>query len=339
MLVLSDLSAYRPSDKPLILGVGNFDGIHLGHQELIRHVLQQASLHQGMSGLLTFREHPHKVLYPQHQPRLLTAPGYKLFLFKQLGIEICFWLDFTEPFSQIRANEFIEDILCRQLKVREVCMGYNARFGFRREGDSSMMEVAAKHCGFEFEKIEPVEAGGKAVSSSRIRALILEGNLEEAALCLGRPFRMAGKVVAGDHRGKGLGFPTANIEFLPGLLPPTGVYPVRMRLLRYELKGAEASTFQCEGEGSSVWMDGILNLGYRPTFQAEHFESGREPIPEVHLLDFQGDLYGKTVEISFYPKIREERRFETPESLQAQIKQDVTKARSFLAKAGPEHGF
>ena len=228
------------------------------------------------------------------------------------------------------ARPFVEEILVNQLNVREVCMGYNAHFGYRREGDRAMMRRLAGEYGIKFEEIEPIRAGGDYVSSSRLRKLVQEGRLDEAALCLGHAFRMLGRVIPGAGRGAALGYPTANLETAHDIFPPRGVYPVLLRVIDYENKAARGnsdSLFTLRSKGE--WLCGVLNYGLRPTFKTAQPETDRS-IPEVHLLDFQGDLYGKRVEIEFYPRLREEKVFEGQEALKRQISKDIEESRRYL---------
>ncbi len=334
MRILTGPEAYQPAPgRPLVLGIGNFDGLHLGHQALLDHVLQQAAQEKGTAAVLTFQNHPQQVLHPESRPALLLSPLHRLLLFAERGLQLCFWLPFTEAFSKVRAREFVEKILVGQLAVREVVMGYNAFFGYRREGDSRLMAQLADEMGFRFRCIEPVQAGGDYVSSSRVRKLVAAGRMEEAAVCLGHAFRFLGRVYHGDGRGRSLGFPTANLEILQDIMPPPGVYPARARILDLEApRMGEAGDFRVLRR--TEWQSGILNFGYRPTFQGGESQA----LPELHLFDFDGDLYGRQVEVALGPRIREEKAFDSAETLKKQIAEDVKVCREKLAAGAFEPG-
>ncbi len=329
MFILSELEAFHPDpSKPLVLGIGNFDGLHLGHQALIQYVLEKARRFNGVSGLLTFQEHPQQILHPEAKPSLLLSAEYKLFLMKEFGLDYCFWLPFTAAFSQMEPETFVSQMLADRLHVKEVCLGYNAHFGHDRKGNAAMMKTLALLHGFEFEEIAPVKAGGDFVSSSRIRRLITEGNLEEAFLCLGRPFSGMAKVIAGAGRGKELGFPTANLEVLNETMPPEGVYPVEVRKLRIEkLALAKPGVTEMVVREKSLLLRGVLNYGRRPTFGQEGLQ---KPVAEAHLFDLSEDLYGKTLEVFFHPRLRAEMVFKDPSHLQEQIKKDAAAARKYF---------
>ncbi|MFZ5802936.1 MAG: bifunctional riboflavin kinase/FMN adenylyltransferase [Candidatus Omnitrophota bacterium] len=332
MRVLTALEPYHAEkERPLILGIGNFDGLHLGHQALIRHVVRQAEQLGGHAAILTFQKHPQTILHPASSLRLLISPLYKGFLFETSGIHTCFWLPFTEDFSKLTAGGFVGDLLVKKLRVREVCMGYNAHFGHGREGDAARMAREAERYGFAFEKVEPVSVAGDYVSSSRVRDQVVAGDLAGAQACLGRSFGLLGRVTTGDGRGAGIGYPTLNLETASGVYPPEGVYAVRTRFLAFE--GAEifesaacpeAGEFRVTEKGP--WLDGIMNFGRRPTFTPEE----TEPRVEVHLFDFKKDVYGQRAEVLIRGFIRRERRFQDAEELRTQIARDVLAAKQLL---------
>ncbi|HXV28310.1 MAG TPA: riboflavin biosynthesis protein RibF [bacterium] len=330
MLILSGLDVFHPDpSRPLILGIGNFDGLHLGHQALIQYVLEKTRRLQGVSGILTFREHPQQILHPESKPPLLMTSDYKLFLMKEFGIDYCFWIPFTETLSQMEPEVFVAKVLAEQLRVKEVCLGYNAHFGHRRKGDAAMMKMLAPRFGFAFEEIAPVKAAGDFVSSSRIRGLVRDGKLEEVFLCLGRPFSLMAKVVPGAGRGKGLGFPTANLEIRTETLPPLGVYPVELRILDLErIPFKEEHTEELIVRKKSPLIRGILNYGCRPTFETGG--EGTAPVAEIHLFDFDANLYGKTLEVFFHPRLRVETAFPDVAALQIQVQQDIIEAKKYF---------
>jgi len=329
MLVLSDLQGYRPDPlKPLVMAIGNFDGVHRGHGKLLDRVTGRAKALGGNAAAFTFRDHPQHILHPSSKPPLLTSVEHKLFLLEQAGLNLCFMLPFTPEFSHLEPEIFVQDLLVSRLGVRELYLGHNARFGRDRKGDASMMrELSLKH-GFVFGEIAQEEEGGRPVSSSRIRELIREGRLEEAETCLGRPFSVFGRVVRGDDRGSGIGFPTANFEIASEILPPFGVYPVRVREMTTSQVTSGVQGVRSLKVGPGGWQEGVLNYGYRPTFHL----ADQKAVPEVHLLDFDGNLYGKDFEIVFYPRIRGEIAFSDVEALKNQIETDIRRVRKVLAR-------
>ncbi|MBI3312668.1 MAG: bifunctional riboflavin kinase/FAD synthetase [Candidatus Omnitrophica bacterium] len=318
MLLITDFQDFIPNPrKPLVLGLGNFDGVHLGHQALIQRVIQKAKKIHGQAALFTFRNHPQSVLHPQKPLELLTTAEHKLFLFKHYGAPLCFWQTFNRRFSKIEAEDFVKKILFQKLKVSEICLGSSAHFGHNRKGNAAFMRLLSHRLGFKFEEIPPIQKGGDIVSSSRIRRLVKSGHLEEAKDCLGRPFSIFAKVIRGKGRGKKLGFPTANLETRNSVLPPGGVYPVKLRLIQRNQKPGK-------------WLSGVLNYGIRPTFKKDGFKR----VAEIFVLDFKGNLYGKTLEVVFYPKLRDEKRFAGPQVLKHQIGRDIAQAKKFFTKKG-----
>ncbi len=321
MRILSDFKFAPKNARPLVLALGNFDGVHLGHQSLLARVTESARSQNGIAAVMTFREHPQHVLHPTSKPPLLTSLEHKLFLLKENGVELCFLLAFTTEFSSMDPETFVRDVLVRQLEVKEVYLGHNARFGRNREGDADLMRRLGRELGFAFYQLEPVQAAGDMVSSSRIRTLVREGKLEEAEICLGRKFSVFGNVVKGAGRGSKIGFPTVNLEVASEILPPLGVYPVQVRELTAETGASE------DPLKAGPWLSGVLNYGYRPTFD----EAVKKAVPEAHLFDFNGDMYGKNLEIRFYPRLRAEMTFPDISALKNQIQTDIQRARQVLA--------
>ena len=329
MKVWTRLESYAPdSARPLILALGNFDGVHLGHQKILASVIQQARKARGIPAVLTFNEHPQRVLHHAEAPALLTSPQHRLYLFDQLGIELCFLLPFTLAFSRTPPEKFIEDLFVNRLKVRAIHMGYNAHFGAERRGDGALMKKLARLMGFDFFEVEPVKVKNTYVSSTLIRQALLRGDLEVASEYLGRSFGMFATVVRGKGRGKTLGFPTANLQPHCEILPPCGVYPARMRVQAFHLQPVRGKRrlFEYQKEEPGDWRTGILNLGSRPTFE----KTSGVVVPEVHLFDFTGNLYGETVEAVFCRRLREEREFNSRSELVQAIRQDVIRAREYF---------
>jgi len=350
MRLVSRLEDFKPDpDRPLILGLGNFDGLHRGHQALLKRMREHAARQKGTPAVFTFQEHPQRVLHPGGYPPLLTSNEHKLFLFHEYGIRLCFLIPFTLKFSSLSAEAFTQKILVNQLRVRRVFLGHNAYFGHHREGDAVRMREFADRFGFEFAQVRGVKVAGDFVSSSRIRKYIQEGDLAQAGRCLGRRFSCLGKVVKGRGRGMGLRFPTANLEIQGEVLPPEGVYSVKVREVTTSLRATEGSEAISKPEiaaparkngglamkatthfsaTAGPWFNGVLNYGRRPTFG----ERTQKPILEVHLLDFKGDLYAKTLEAAFYPRLREEKAFNDPASLKKQIGMDIDATRRYFAR-------
>lgn len=329
MLVYEAIEAYpSSSSKPLVLGLGNFDGVHKGHQALIHYLITEARRIGGVAAVFTFSDHPQHVLHPQNCAPLLSSSEGKLLAFEKMGVDLCFLLPFTEKFSKIEPEDFVHNILVKRLGVYEVCLGRNARFGYQRKGDVRLMRRYAESAGFRFYEMPPVEAAGAIVSSSRIRSLISSGNLEEAEQCLGHPYRLLRTVVHGSGRGKILGYPTANLEEGPELMPPEGVYPVMVEevFLHKKKTAREGVAYHFKSSRSVPAMRGVMNYGQRPTFG----NVGKKPIAEIFLLDESVELYGRRIEVSVYPRLREERQFDNPGTLQEQISRDVAHVRAFF---------
>ena len=329
MQIFTGIEAFSQTPhRPLVLALGNFDGVHAGHQKILRQTVQQAGALKAVSAALTFQQHPQTVLRPElPPPGLILSPEYKLFLLEQLGMDVCLFLPFTPEFSKLEADFFVRDTLVQHLGMKKMCLGYNARFGRGRKGSPDLMRQISQQTPFDFEEIGPVEIRGEAVSSTRIRKLLAAGNLEEAAACLGRPFSVLGKVIPGDHRGQEMGFPTANIEAPAGLQMPFGVYPVRIREIKIQRKPLNPGQEDYQASPAESIFEGVLNYGVRPTFG-----ENSKPLFEAFLFNFKGDLYGKTLEIFFYPRLRAEGTFSGLEALKKQISEDVQAAKRFFTK-------
>lgn len=332
MLVYREIENYSPqAPKPLFLAIGNFDGVHLGHQKILKKAVEDARRADGVAAVFTFPEHPQKILHTGQGPLLLSSVEQKLFLLQNAGIEICFLQSFTEEFSRLEAEDFVRKILCGRLKVRKVYMGYNARFGHGRKGDGDLMHELAAQFNFEFEKAAPVEAAGNPISSSRIRWLVEAGEFEKAAECLGRPWSFFAKVIHGQGRGAGLGYPTANFDMKGRVLPPLGVYPMAVRQVNVqENKQGAGSVLNIKTDGG--WMKAVANCGYRPTIHP----GAQEIVLEAFILDQPGiELYDRTLEVLFYPRLRAEKTFSSKEELQAQIGRDIEAARNSFEASFP----
>ncbi|MGI8864291.1 MAG: bifunctional riboflavin kinase/FAD synthetase [Solirubrobacteraceae bacterium] len=282
---VTELTDARPRSRKI--AVGEFDGVHIGHREVIR----------GNDTVLTFEPHPLQVVRPEAAPKLLTSLEAKAELIEQLGVQELVLIPFDEGFAHQSPQEFIDEALVRALGATRVSVGENFRFGHRAAGDPAML---AAEPSFDTRVVPLVELDGEIVSSSHIRALVLAGEVEQAARFLGRPFQLRGEVTAGDRRGRELGFPTANIVPDEALVcPGHGVYVARV------------------GDACAA-----VSVGVRPTFG-----TGRAVLVEAYLLDRDVDLYGQTLEVDFVARLRGERRFDSVDALIEQMHQDVRRTR------------
>jgi riboflavin kinase/FMN adenylyltransferase len=316
MQVVRNLETLAP-DTPYALTVGVFDGVHRGHHYLIQQTARAAANMGGKAGMVTFWPHPLEVLRPTVAVRYLTLLEEKLDVLAALGtLDTVVVMPFTPALSQTSASDFI-DLLRRHLNLQVLVEGSDFVFGHNRQGDMGFLTAYGEQQGFAVENISLQLADQQRISSTRIRALLAEGQVEEAAALLGRAYSARGLVVKGDQRGRLLGFPTANLEIdTKKILPADGVYAVRAAV------------------GDEVY-NGVTNIGWRPTVD------GTRHVTETHLFDVQPDLYGKTLEVQFIARLREERRFAGIEALKAQIAEDAQQARLVLerkAKGKPERG-
>ena len=298
-------------DDRSVVTVGVFDGVHAGHQAIIRYLTRRAERQGGRSVVVSFDPHPREVVQGQRVP-LLTTVEERADLLEALGLDRFIVVPFTKDFAALSAEAYVEELLVGQIGLQEIVIGYDHKFGRGRGGDSALLERMGQTHGFMVDVISPqeVEQYG-VVSSSAIRRVLLdEGDAEQAAQMLGRPYQLSGVVVEGDRRGRQIGFPTANlkIESDRKLVPKGGVYAVQVGL---------------HGEASS--RAGMMNIGTRPTF------AGREMRVEVHLLDFEGDLYGAKLHVEFVRRLRDERPFDSVEALAEQLSQDEARCRRALA--------
>jgi riboflavin kinase/FMN adenylyltransferase len=290
------------------VAVGNFDGVHRGHQALVATAVAVARA--GTVVALTFDPHPARVLAPERAPRALMTLEQKAEALEAAGVQRLAVLPFTPEVSRLAAPEFARRVLRESLGAEVVVVGTGFRFGHQRAGDSAELERLGGEFGFRVVAHPPVLLQGEPVSSSRIREALARGQVEAAAEMLGRPFFVEGLVVTGAGRGRTLGVPTANLAPENETLPAVGVYACR-----------------CRSEESDVVRGAVVNLGRRPTW------GGGETRLEAHLLDFEGDLYGARLRVEFVAWLREERAFPGPEALTAQISEDITAARVVLARS------
>jgi riboflavin kinase/FMN adenylyltransferase len=295
------------------VALGNFDGVHKGHQELVRRARAHAQRLGGPSLVLTFEPHPTRVLAPQHAPPLILPLEHRLELLAGLGLDATILEPFTLDYSKTPAESFVRDVLAGALRVHAVVVGFNFTFGHRRGGNPELLATLGTQLGFGLDVVPEVLVDGQPCNSTRIRALLAQGDAAGVTTLLGRPFGVRGEVVHGHHRGRTLGFPTANVEAAVELLPALGVYAARVTSLdgRDDLRGHPA----------------VVNVGVSPTFD------GTRVTVESHLLDFREDLYGRRVEVAFVARLRAEQRFSGVDALKAQITQDAAAARAVLGAA------
>jgi riboflavin kinase / FMN adenylyltransferase len=283
--------------RPRRLAIGEFDGVHLGHREVIR----------GADTVVTFDPHPLAVIRPEAAPRLLTSVPIKAELLADLGVEELVIIPFDEGFAHHSAREFVDEVLVERLGATHVSVGENFRFGHRAAGDPDLLRADGR---FETRVVPLVEVEGEIVSSTHIRGLVAAGDVAAAARFLGAPFQMRGPVVDGDKRGRELGYPTANLVPDPAyVVPGHGVYACR--------------AWPANGEGG---LAAAVNVGVRPTFA-----TGRGLLVEAYLIDFDGDLYGRELRLDFMRRLRGERAFPSAEALVAQMDRDVEAAREASA--------
>ena len=328
MRLFAGVENFRPDPAhPLVLGLGNFDGLHRGHKALLRYVTRSANRQRARSAVITFREHPQQVLHPGASSGLLTSLPHKLFLLEKSGIDLCFLMPFTRDFSKIEPREFVKKILVERLQIREISLGASSRFGHDRRGDNRLMQELAQEFGFRFQSMEGVQVGDEMVSSSRIRKLIEAGNLSEAQACLGHRFSIFAKVVKGQGRGRVIGYPTANLDSTGLVMPPEGVYAVTVREVAVKPKIFNSKGVQeFHAEPKRPGHRGVLNYGRRPTFPS----AVKNPVAEVFLFGSPGDLYGKILEVAFHIRLRPEKIFKEPDALRRQIEWDVARAKAFF---------
>jgi riboflavin kinase/FMN adenylyltransferase len=299
-----------------VLTVGNFDGLHLGHRAIMDTVKERAAALQGQAAVYTFEPHPRKVLHPERAPRLLTTLEQKLELLERVGVDVVVVEPFTAEFARLPAEGFVRDVIHARIRPLEVYVGYDFRYGRDREGSMRTLTELGPHLGFAVTIIPEVTVGDRDVNSTRIRELLEEGHVEEAALLLARPYTVRGRVVEGDRRGRTLGFPTLNLDPENEILPAAGVYAGRVRI-----PGGDA------GASDAGWP-AVTNVGRRPTIR-----EGDPVRAEAHLIDFEGDLYGRRVDVSFEHHLRAEQRFSGVDALREQIARDVAEARRRLDAA------
>ncbi len=295
-----------------VVSIGTFDGVHRGHQHLLAQLMQRAHESARLSVVLTFYPHPRLVLHPEVRPACLSTPSERAARLEELGIDMLIVQPFTLEFATTPAETLVRQLVV-DLRMRELWVGADFALGRGRVGDVPALSALGERLGYRLQVVEPLLDGGEPISSTRIRKLIQDGEVGEAGRLLGRPYTISGPVVPGRHRGRQLGFRTANLRLNPECAyPADGVYAVRLQVLSADgLLGAP--------------LPGVANLGVRPSFG----ESDR--LLEVHLFDYQRDLYAHNVRVEFVRRLRPERVFENADALIAQIRRDTEQARAILA--------
>ena len=311
MKLINDLEKVGPSFGPTAITIGNFDGVHIGHQALFRKTIETARRMHGTAVAMTFEPHPSRALGQETTLPLITLFEQKAELIARSGIDVLICIPFTRAFADIPAGRFVEDILYKKIGMRAIIVGEDYAYGRNREGNLATLRGEAARLGFDVLPLSDVPfsgAGTDRISSTRIRELVMEGKVAAAAGLLGRRYQIRGAVVTGrDRGGKLLGFPTANVQLQDELCPKTGVYAV---------------TVEC----IDATYDGVANIGYSPTFD-DHIYT-----VEVHLLGFNQDIYGQKIRVNFIDRIRDEMKFKDIRRLSDQIRKDIAAAERLLHK-------
>jgi riboflavin kinase/FMN adenylyltransferase len=307
MRVLHGLEELRERYPSPVVTIGNFDGVHRGHQALFARAIEEARDLKGTSLAMTFEPHPMRVLRPAVNLPLITPLEQKLRLIEACGVQVVICARFDEDFAKLSADDFVDKLLVARIKAARVVVGYDFAFGRKGLGDVDFLRSKGRTHGFSVCEVGPVMVDGLPVSSTRVRQAVRSSDLEAARRLLGRHYQIAGRVVAGHGRGaRLLGFPTANLRVMDELLPGNGVFAVLVENEKGEM------------------AQGVTNIGQNPTF-----DDGGLNV-ETHLLDFEGDIYGRQIILHFVERLRPEKRFATPGDLAAQIKEDIAQARRIL---------
>lgn len=297
----------HPQPRPQAVTIGNFDGVHLGHQAMLARLTARAASVGALPTVLTFEPHPREIFTPDSAPTRLTSLREKLEILRGLGVAHVHVCRFTRPFAALSAEDFVRRILVEGLQARYVLVGDDFRFGARRAGDFALLKQLGAQHGFEAEALHTVEAAGQRASSTAVREALATGDMATAAQMLGRPYSISGRVVGGDKLGRKIGYPTANIQLKHNRPPLTGIFAVRV-----------------QGLDQPDWP-GVASLGTRPTVHA----NGR-PTLEVHLFNFDQSIYRRHLRVEFLHKLRDEAKFPNLEALIAQIDKDARQAREML---------
>jgi len=309
MTILHSLQAISSVPGPVALAIGVFDGLHLGHQEVIRAAQEHAAQHQGTAVVMSFDPHPLRVLRPASAPKMLYGPAYQSLLLERMGISKALLCPFTAETADTKAEAFMDQLVEHCHPLGCISVGYTWTFGKARGGDIHLLMNQGQLHGFAVYGMPPIREEGVIVSSTVIRDAVVSGDLAKASRLLGRDYALYGEVKQGRQLARQLGFPTANIRPEAELLPPFGVYAVRVQL-------------------GDIWQHGVANLGVRPTIE----NTGVFPSLEVHLFDWSDDLYGQNLEVCLDHFIRPEQKFASIDELKQQISRDIQAARVVFTK-------
>ena len=313
MKIFNSLEAITPDFHHTYVTIGNFDGVHIGHQCIFNRIQSEAKQAGAKTAVMTFDPHPKMILHPERRPfYLIATKEEKMALLEKNGIDAAFLIPFSLDFAKTTAQTFVQDILWQHLRVRKVFIGHDYTFGYGKEGNQAFLEKYGQNLGFSVSVIDAVKLSDTIISSTLVRQCILDGEIHKAMTFLGRPYNIKGTVIKGYRRGEGLGFPTANLDPEKVLLPKEGVYAAWIILENQQ-------------------FDAVLNIGYNPTFSNDHLTI------EIHLLDFKEDLYGKTLQVYFVDRLRDEMKFATAEKLALQIRHDVIHAKEVLQQQGRQN--
>lgn len=303
MKLVNTTNELTPGSRKVCVAIGFFDGVHLGHQQILRQTVSDARQHEAISVAVTFDAHPNTIVAPQHVPPLIYPLAKKLRVIESLGVDTICVIHFDQPFSEISGEKFIRDLARDFKNIQSICVGSQFTFGHKRTGNVSLLRILGQELHFHVHGLANISLDGQTVSSTRIREAIRAGNLDFASQMLGRPYSLCGRVVEGARLGRKLGFPTANLDATGLVLPPSGVYAAHAEVLGKKFRAA-------------------VNIGHRPTLQF--------PAPllqvEAHLLDFDADIYGEELELTFVEKLRNEQKFPSVDALREQIARDIEAA-------------
>ncbi|MDD5681209.1 MAG: bifunctional riboflavin kinase/FAD synthetase [Candidatus Omnitrophica bacterium] len=298
---------------PAAVTVGIFDGVHRGHQKILRELKKYSRAINGKSCVITFEPHPLKVLEPHRTPPTLISPEHKMRLLEAEGVDLAVVINFTKDFAAMTPAYFAGEVLKKSLNTKELLVGEDFVLGKDRSGSVGHLREIGRRLKFNVRAVKPLKSGTNVISSTLIRKLIMSGDIRKAGQMLGRDVSVLGTVVRGSRRGRTIGFPTANIDPHHEAIPPSGVYIVKVKL--------EGRLYR-----------GLLNIGFRPTLQS--VRKGKEPVIEVYIFGFDKVIYGRNIEVMFLKKIRDEKKFKDQSKLIARIEKDMTIAGNYFRKAG-----
>jgi riboflavin kinase/FMN adenylyltransferase len=301
----AEWKAMFAGDPRTVLSVGNFDGLHIGHQKILAAVTERAREERAISAVITFDPHPLKILRPEHAPKLIMTLEQRLAGFAKAGLDAAFVMHFDNGLAQLSAEEFVKRVLCGTAHACAILVGENFRFGHHQSGDVALLEKLGTHDEFNVQSVDAAQIDGKAISSTAIRCAIAEGRVDEAAVMLGHAFALTGTITPGAGRGSKMVFPTLNLRPDQELLPAMGVYATETAV------------------GGRLYRS-VTNVGIRPTFDGVGLSI------ESHLLDFSDSVTSGQMEVRFWKRLREERKFPGPEALRAQVELDIAAAKKYF---------